>query len=47
VYTLFSFLVFFIFQVASLLGVSLFWQPATRYIDLCLYNNNVNVEMWL
>ena len=23
----------------SVLGVSLFWQPATRYIDLCLYNN--------
>jgi len=40
VYTLFSFLVsffYFIFQVASLLGVSLFWQPATRIWNwLCI-----------
>jgi len=44
--TLFSFLVFyFIFQVASLLGVSLFWQPAIRIYEIDYVLVYCNVDM--
>jgi len=36
VYVIFFVLLFF-YQVASLLGVSLFWQPATHYINFVCY----------